>query len=96
MTTYDYVLTMTVVRIAELKSRLSAYLQKVRRGQEVTVFDRDTPVARLVPYQSDAAALSVRTPPPRHPRLQSVPLPPPLAIRGDIVTLLLDERQGQR
>jgi antitoxin (DNA-binding transcriptional repressor) of toxin-antitoxin stability system len=87
---------MTAVRIAELKSRLSAYLQQVRHGHEVTVFDRETAIARIVPYQSDAAALSVRAPGRRHSPMQSVPLPPPLEIRGDIVTLLLDERQVRR
>ena len=48
---------MAIVRvgIAELKSRLSEYLRVVRRGGAVTVFDRDTPVARLVPVDEPAA-----------------------------------------
>jgi prevent-host-death family protein len=36
--------------VAQLKARLSAYLRRVQRGEEVVVMDRDTPVARLVPY----------------------------------------------
>jgi antitoxin (DNA-binding transcriptional repressor) of toxin-antitoxin stability system len=33
--------------ISELKSRLSAYLKKVRAGHTVLIFDRDQPIARL-------------------------------------------------
>ena len=38
------------VGIAELKARLSEHLRAVRKGRTVTVLDRDTPVARIVPY----------------------------------------------
>jgi len=41
---------MTNVRIADLKSRLSAHLRKVRAGRAITVLDRDTPIAQIVPY----------------------------------------------
>jgi antitoxin (DNA-binding transcriptional repressor) of toxin-antitoxin stability system len=33
--------------ISELKSRLSAYLKKVKAGQAILILDRDQPVARL-------------------------------------------------
>lgn len=35
--------------IADLKARLSEYLEAVRAGEEVIVTDRGRPVARLVP-----------------------------------------------
>lgn len=41
---------MKTVKVAELKNRLSAYLQLVRNGEEVIVKDRDQPVARISPY----------------------------------------------
>jgi len=41
--------TMRTVNIAELKARLSAYIQLVRNGEEVLVCDRNKPVARIVP-----------------------------------------------
>ena len=41
---------MSDVRIAELKARLSEHLRSVRNGSTLTVLDRDTPVARIVPY----------------------------------------------
>ena len=37
-------------RIAELKANLSKYLAQVRTGDTVIVCDRNTPIARLVPY----------------------------------------------
>lgn len=42
--------------ISELKNRLSHYLQFVRRGQPVLVYDRDTLIARLEPVRSTAAS----------------------------------------
>jgi prevent-host-death family protein len=96
MTTYDYVMTMTTVRIAELKSRLSSYLQQVRRGHPVIVLDRDTPVARIVPFEGDSSNLTVRTPRAGRHLLRAVRLPPPLPIRGDILALLREERQSER
>ncbi len=95
MTIYDYYVTMTRVGIAELKARLSEYLRRVRRGHSLTVLDRDTPIARLVPYV-ESEPLRVRQPLGRAPSLQEVPLPPPIHLDGDIVELLLEERQGDR
>ena len=48
---------MKTVNIADLKNRLSTYLQLVRDGEEVIVKDRNQPVARISPY--DASGLSV-------------------------------------
>jgi prevent-host-death family protein len=44
---------MTRAKVSELKARLSAYLAEVRGGGEVHVYDRATPIARLVPFTSD-------------------------------------------
>lgn len=38
---------MSTVSVSELKANLSRYLREVRRGGEVQVLDRGTPVARL-------------------------------------------------
>ena len=40
---------MSTASVSELKANLSRYLREVRRGGEVEVLDRGTPVARLVP-----------------------------------------------
>jgi prevent-host-death family protein len=86
---------MTQVRIAELKARLSEYLRYVRRGRSITVLDRDTPIARLVPYV-EAELLRVRESRSRAGSIHNVGLPPPLPIDLDVVDLLLEERQGER
>ena len=47
------------VSVSELKANLSRYLREVRRGGEIQVTDRGTPVARLVPpAQPDDAHLA--------------------------------------
>ncbi|MGH7233711.1 MAG: type II toxin-antitoxin system Phd/YefM family antitoxin [Nitrospiraceae bacterium] len=89
-------MTMSKVRIADLKSHLSEYLRKVRNGRSLTVLDRDTPIARIVPYEENGASLKVRVPVPGSPKPARVPLPPPLCVHVDIVKLLLEERQGER
>jgi prevent-host-death family protein len=45
----DGVQLMKSVNIAELKNRLSLYLNQVKGGEEILVRDRDQPVARIVP-----------------------------------------------
>ena len=95
MTIYDYLMTMRTVKIAELKARLSEHLRYVRRGHVLTVLDRDTPVARVVPM-GGSDALRVRAPAKHVRRLQNVTLPAPLRVDVDVVDLLLEERQGER
>jgi len=83
------------VRIAELKSHLSEYLRAVRGGQTITVLDRETPVAQIVPVR-DRASLKIRKPHPESPRVNRVPLPKPLKTGIDVVDLLFEERQLHR
>ena len=45
--------TPTVANVAKFKSQLGQYLRLVKTGDEVIVFDRKTPVAKLVPYQEE-------------------------------------------
>ena len=87
---------MKSVRIAQLKARLSEYLRAVRRGHPLTVLDRDTTIARIVPYEGDGLSLTVRHPLPTSPGLHRIHLPPPLRVGADVVALLLEERQGER
>ena len=91
----DYYLVMKMVRIAELKARLSEHLRDVRRGRTLTVMDRDTPIARILPYETGPSTLTVRSPLPDAPKLAALRMPPPLALKTDVVTLLAEER-GER
>lgn len=88
-------MTMRQVGIAELKSRLSEYLRAVRRGETISVLDRETPVAQIVPVPQKSA-LRIRKPAPGTPPPNRVQLPKPLALKLDVVELLMEERQGHR
>jgi antitoxin (DNA-binding transcriptional repressor) of toxin-antitoxin stability system len=41
---------MRTANIGTLKNQLSAYLKYVRNGEEVVVYDRNIPVARILPF----------------------------------------------
>jgi prevent-host-death family protein len=43
---------MASVQIADLKNNLSAYLRKVRAGEEVIICDRKSPIAKIVPLSA--------------------------------------------
>jgi prevent-host-death family protein len=45
---------MKSVNIAELKNRLSGYLNEVKAGEEILVRDRNVPIARIVPLVKNA------------------------------------------
>jgi prevent-host-death family protein len=95
MTTYDYHIVMKRVRIADLKARLSEHLRSVRGGEVITVLDRETPIARIVPHRENEPLLTVRSRAPGA-TLQSLRLPPPLKTDVDAVDLLLQDRRGGR
>ena len=98
VTSHDYNVTMSnpremTVKVAELKARLSEYLRRARRGQPVTVCQRDTPIARLVPYVPAGESLASREP---LRALRDIPLPRPLGRKVDSLAALLRERQSSR
>ena len=95
MTTYSHNVVMKTVGIADLKSRLSEYLRTVRRGDTITVLDRQTPVAQISPVQQESM-LRVHEPAPGTPTPNRIPAPQPLNLKIDILQLLLEERQGHR
>jgi len=46
---------MKKAKIAELRNGLSRYLDHVRAGGSVIVYDRDTPIAEIVPLKKNKA-----------------------------------------
>ncbi len=76
------------VGIADLKARLSEHLSAVRRGRTVTVLDRGTPIARIVPLGADTLEVRRAT---RQPR--DIPELPPPANKTNSLKLLLDDRR---
>lgn len=51
-------LAMKFVKIADLKNRLSEHLRAVEKGAEVTVTDRNRPIARIVPEPPERSGLT--------------------------------------
>lgn len=47
------------VKIAEFKSRLSHYLGLIRQGDELVVTDRNTPIARVLPFEEPIERLAI-------------------------------------
>ena len=62
LTTCGHLEAMKRAKVSELKARLSAYLAEVRGGDTVIVCDRNTPIARLVPYDDDTDGFVVNEP----------------------------------
>ena len=62
MTIFGHNQVMNTVKISELKAKLSAYLAEVRAGGTVVVYDRSTPIARLVPFRNPASRNSLAGP----------------------------------
>jgi antitoxin (DNA-binding transcriptional repressor) of toxin-antitoxin stability system len=60
----------------------------VRKGRTLTVLDRDTPVARIVPYAAEP--IDVRR---ASRRLRDLKLPPPPASPTDSLAALLEYRR---
>lgn len=92
-------------RISELRDKLSEYLARVRKGETVIVYDRDTPIARIEPIATapsdipewvlDAYRRGVATPP----RIRDgAHLPDPVKPRKPVglVEALLEERRSGR
>ena len=79
------------VVVSELKAKLSEYVAQVRGGATVTVCDRGTPIAKLVPFDDDPGRIDVREP--IDPG--GLPVAPGIVLRKpiEIVALLLVDRE---
>jgi len=91
VTIHDHNQVMSRVGIADLKAHLSQHLRRVRGGRTLTVLDRDTPIAQIVPYDTEAP-LEVRRAT-RKPR--ELRLPPPSSARTDSLSVLLQDRASR-
>lgn len=92
------------VGIRDAKVHLSKLLKMVKQGAEITLTDRNRPVGKIVPIQSDMLSLADRIQ-----RLEDrgaigeggsgtgQPLPPPIPISGGIAQkLLAEDRDHER
>ena len=79
---------MSDVRIADLKARLSEHLRSVRNGGSLTVLDRNTPVARIIPFASQPLETRKAK---RRPRDLKLPRKP--SKQTDSLGVLVDDRR---
>ena len=91
MTSHDHDQVMSKVGIADLKAHLSQYLRRVRGGRTITVVDRETPVAQIIPYDAERP-LEIRRASRKPGELRPVP---PLANGTDSLTVLLQDRASR-
>jgi prevent-host-death family protein len=80
---------MKQAQVSELKARLSAYLAEVRRGETVTVLDRRTPIALIVPFVEEEDRIEE---PARSLEYLRALRPVRLRRKVDVVKLLRDSR----
>jgi prevent-host-death family protein len=88
-------MVMKHAKVSELKARLSEYLAGVRAGGTVVVYDRVTPIARLVPIdegESDDLEIEEATAAPSELRR----IKPARLLRRIDVDRLLRESRGPR
>lgn len=97
---------MRTAKISEFKAKLSAHIQYVKNGEEVLIFDRNKPVARLVPAgevddhdarRNRLIAKGILTPPKR-PRPEGYKLPEPtgpMISREVMEQVWREERDGR-
>ena len=91
MTIHDHNQVMSRVGIADLKAHLSQHLRRVRGGRTITVLDRNTPVAQIVPYDTETP-LEVR----RATRKPSaLRVPSPVSKPTDSLSVLLQDRASR-
>jgi prevent-host-death family protein len=75
------------IGIADLKARLSEHLKAVRRGRTLTILDRNTPIARIVPITEGPLKVRKAT---RRPSELIPPSPP--AKRTNSLAVLREDR----
>lgn len=88
-------MVMITVNIATLKAKLSYYLSEVKKGHEVVVMDRTTPVARLEPIREKKPLLVIQPATRTAKELREMkitPLKRPLDV--DVVAMIREDRDS--
>jgi prevent-host-death family protein len=80
-------------KIAEFKAHMGEYLQGVREGQPLVLYDRNTPIATLTPYVREEDTLVVRR---GTKSLKDIVLSPPIPGRKSRSLKALEEERRDR
>ncbi len=80
--------------VSELKSRLSSYLAEVKKGDTVVVCERQTAIARLIPYEDQDRDFKVHEATEPLPKLREIR---PVRLRKRVnVGKMLQDMRGDR
>ncbi|HLG18862.1 MAG TPA: type II toxin-antitoxin system Phd/YefM family antitoxin [Bdellovibrionota bacterium] len=85
---------MKSVRIAEFKSRLSKYLRLVQKGAEIVVMDRETPIAKVVPFGPAYDDFRVIPPKKGFEHIRTLKFEPPSKKTDSLRALLAERNRG--
>ncbi|MDO8493898.1 MAG: type II toxin-antitoxin system prevent-host-death family antitoxin [Deltaproteobacteria bacterium] len=83
---------MSSVKIANLKANLSSYLREVQKGSQIIVTDRETPIARVVPYHSTKEKLHILKAASSPRKLKKLKIPSSAKATDSLRALLKDRR----
>ena len=83
-------MVMKSVSVAALKSKLSAYLDAVKKGQEITITSHQHPIARLVPLEKAVRELGIM---PATKPISSLKKIAGISLKFDPVDFLLEDRR---
>ena len=83
---------MKSVNIAKFKSELGKYLGYIRHGEEVIVFDRSIPLARVIPFQPKESKLLFENPVDDPKNLINMHYEPIQGVQVDSLKFLLEDR----
>jgi antitoxin (DNA-binding transcriptional repressor) of toxin-antitoxin stability system len=86
---------MKSVNIAKFKAELGKYLGYIRRGEEVIVFDRSEPLARVTPFKPTSSKLILEAPLDKETHLWDLHFKPISNKTVDSLKFLIEER-GER
>ena len=86
---------MNSIGVRELRDHLSKHLADVRDGRTVTITDRGTPIARIVPVGPstlDRLIAEGRVTPAKRPKRRRT-LPKPISAQGTVSDLVSEQRR---
>jgi len=84
---------MKTYNISQLKTNISQALRLVKKGEKISVLDRETPVALLVPLPDDSDSLKIRHPLKKN---QLKTIFSGITFKDDIQEILLEDRNRRK
>ncbi len=78
--------------ISTIKAKLTSFLRLVKKGKEVIILDRQTPIAKLIPWnEKTRSGMGVQPPKISFSKFLEIK-PSPLSSQVDSLSLLMEDR----